>query len=165
MQLPRSLQLLALSVLALTLVTACGFQLRGDYQIPQQLQEVSLQAPARSELASKLEAELRRYEITISERSDDITHIELLQDSLDRRVLSLLISGQVAEYELIYNAPVRIHLSNGDVEEHHIQVFRDYQEDPNFALAKTRELELVVTEMREEAVRRLLVLLNRVTQE
>lgn len=165
MQLPRCLQFLALSMLALTLLAACGFQLRGDYQIPQQLQEVSLQAPARSELATKLEAELRRYDITISERSDEITHIELLQDSLDRRVLSLLISGQVAEYELIYNAPVRIYLSDGEVEEHHIQVFRDYQEDPNFALAKTRELELVVTEMREEAVRRLLVLLNRVTQE
>jgi LPS-assembly lipoprotein len=165
MRWPAAFRLLALSLLALTLVSGCGFQLRGDYQIPQQLQEVSLQAPARSELATKLEAELRRYDVTISARDPETTHIELLQDSLDRRVLSLLISGQVAEYELIYNVPLRIYLSNGEVEEHHIQVFRDYQEDPNFALAKTRELELVVTEMREEAVRRLLVLLNRVTQE
>ncbi|MGX5914477.1 LPS assembly lipoprotein LptE [Aliidiomarina sp. Khilg15.8] len=165
MHISRSFRLLALSVLAVTLLSACGFQLRGDYQIPPQLQEVSLQAPARSELANKLEAELRRYDVTIRERGSDITHIELLPDSLDRRVLSLLVSGQVAEYELIYNAPIRIHLADGDIEEHHIQVFRDYQEDPNFALAKTRELELVVTEMREEAVRRLFVLLNRVTQE
>lgn len=165
MQLNRSIRSLAVVLLALTLLSACGFQLRGDYQIPPQLQEVSLQAPARSELAEKLEAELRRYNVTIRERAGDVTHIELLPDSLDRRVLSLLVSGQVAEYELIYNAPIRIHLGDDNVEEHHIQVFRDYQEDPNFALAKTRELELVVTEMREEAVRRLLVLLNRVTQE
>lgn len=37
-----------------------------------------------------------------------------------------------------------------------LEVYRDYQDDPNFALAKTREREVLVSEMREEAARQLL---------
>lgn len=154
--------LLALSTLQLS---ACGFQMRGSYQVPEQLQEVSLQAPSRSELGNRLQRELLRYEVVISPRSSDITHIELHEDFLDRRILSLLISGQVAEYELIYTAPVTVHTADGRVEQHEIQIFRDYQEDPNFALAKTRELEIIVNEMRDDAVQRLMMLLTRVTLE
>lgn len=152
-------------LIILSLLSGCGFQMRGSYQIPAQLAEVSLQAPQRSELATRLSREFARHDIAIVERSETITHVELLEDHLDRRVLSLLISGQVAEYELIYTAPVRVHTQDGRVETHDIQVFRDYQEDPNFALAKTRELELLVNEMRDDAVYRIMMLLTRLTWE
>ena len=155
-----------LSVLiTLSLLSACGFQLRGSYQVPAQLAEVSIEAPNRSDLAARLHDELAQYEIAVVNRSSDVTHIEILADSLDRRVLSLLISGQVAEYELIYTAPVRVHMVNGDIESHEINIYRDYQEDPNFALAKTRELELLVNEMRDDAVYRIMMLLTRLTWE
>lgn len=153
------------ALLALTLLTACGFQLRGSYQIPQQLSQVSLEAPHRSELATRLRDVFQQYDIGVVPRQQDITHIELLEDSLDRRVLSLLISGQVAEYELIYTASVRVHMLDGSVESHAIQVFRDYQEDPNFALAKTRELDILLSEMRDDAVNRIMLLLTRLTWE
>lgn len=153
------------ALLALTLLTACGFQLRGSYQVPPQLSQVSLEAPNRSELATRLQDIFQQYEIAVVPRQQDITHIELLEDSLDRRVLSLLISGQVAEYELIYTASVRVHTQDGRVEPHDIQVFRDYQEDPNFALAKTRELDILLSEMRDDAVNRIMLLLTRLTWE
>ncbi|MBA3988060.1 LPS assembly lipoprotein LptE [Aliidiomarina maris] len=152
-------------VITLLALAACGFQLRGSYQIPAQLAQVSLEAPARSEIASRLRDEFDRYDIQVVARGQDITHIELLEDSLDRRVLSLLISGQVAEYELIYTVPVRVHTANGDIQLQDIQVLRDYQEDPNFALAKTRELELLVNEMRSDAVHRIMLLLTQLTWE
>lgn len=156
----------ALSVLiALSVLSACGFQLRGAYQVPAQLAAVSIEAPHRSELANRLRNELAQYDIEVVERDPDITHIELLADNLDRRVLSLLISGQVAEYELIYTASVRVHMVDGSVETHDINIYRDYQEDPNFALAKTRELELLVNEMRDDAVYRIMMLLTRLTWE
>lgn len=151
--------------IALSILTACGFQLRGSYQTPAQLSEVSIEAPQRSELASLLHDELAQYEIEVVSRDSSITHIEILDDSLDRRVLSLLISGQVAEYELIYTAPVRVYMVDGRVETHDVNIYRDYQEDPNFALAKTRELELLVTEMRTDAVYRIMMLLTQLTWE
>lgn len=149
--------------IALSLLTACGFQLRGSYQVPQQLSQVSMEAPTRSELASRLQDVLSEYEIPVVARHQDVTHIELLDDSLDRRVLSLLISGQVAEYELIYTASLRVHMQDGRVEHHDIQIYRDYQEDPNFALAKTRELDILLDEMRDDAVNRIMLLLTRLT--
>lgn len=149
----------------LSLLAGCGFQMRGSYQVPAQLAEVSLQAPQRSELATRLTREFARHNISVVERDETITHVEILNDHLDRRVLSLLISGQVAEYELIYTVPVRVHTQDGRVEAHEVQVFRDYQEDPNFALAKTRELELLVSEMRDDAVYRIMMLLTRLTWE
>lgn len=163
--LQRTVQVWVSALVALTLLAGCGFQLRGSYQIPQQLSQVSMESPSRSELASRLEAVFHQYDIDIVSRADGITHIELLEDSLDRRVLSLLISGQVAEYELIYTASLRVHMQDGSIEPHDIQIYRDYQEDPNFALAKTRELEILLDEMRDDAVNRIMLLLTRLTWE
>lgn len=153
------------ALIALSLLSGCGFHLRGSYQIPAQLEQVSLEAPIRSELSTRLQNEFAQYEIEIVERDSHVTHIELFEDTLDRRVLSLLISGQVAEYELIYTAHIRVHTVDGRIENHDIQIYRDYQEDPNFALAKTRELELLVNEMRDDAVYRIMMLLTRLTWE
>lgn len=158
-------RLLLSAVMVLSLLSACGFQMRGSYQVPAQLSEVSVETPQRSEFTARLLAEFRQHNIEVVERDSEITHIEVLEDTLDRRVLSLLISGQVAEYELIYTVPVQVHTRDGRVESHQIQIFRDYQEDPNFALAKTRELELLLNEMRDDAVYRLMMLLTRLTWE
>lgn len=56
-------------------------------------------------------------------------------------------------------------MQDGSVEPHDIQIFRDYQEDPNFALAKTRELDILLSEMRDDAVNRIMLLLTRLTWE
>ena len=82
--------------------------------------------------------------------------IAINRDELSRRTLSLSGSGQVAEYELIYSVDYSINEANKDPVDLRIEVYRDYQDDPNFALAKTRERELLVAEMREEAARRML---------
>src|SRR5690554_1603573 len=126
----QRIQRLLVTAVALSLLSACGFQMRGSYQVPAQLSQVSVEAPMRSELASRLLNEFQQHDIEVVERDHNVTHIELLDDTLDRRVLSLLVSGQVAEYELIYTVPVQVHTLDGRVESHQIQVFRDYQEDP-----------------------------------
>jgi LPS-assembly lipoprotein len=80
----------------------------------------------------------------------------VLDDTLDRRTLSLSQSGQVAEYEMIYTVYYQL-IKQGEVSaQQQVEVYRDYQDDPNFALAKTREREVLVQEMREEAARLLL---------
>ena len=79
----------------------------------------------------------------------------MLSDQLERRTLSLFESGQVAEYELLYRVNYQV-IRNGElIIEDTIEVARDYQDDPNFALAKTREREMLVAEMRDDAARRL----------
>lgn len=90
--------------------------------------------------------------ISISE-SGSSYQLTLLSDKLERRTLSLFESGQVAEYELLYQVNYQLLKDNQLLLEKTAEVARDYQDDPNFALAKTRERELLVNEMRAEASR------------
>lgn len=156
----RAIQQGLLLAAALLLLTACSFQLRGNYQLASQLDAVSLEAPARSEIATIVNEVLTQRNVKVLNQGTNIIHVKLQPDRFDRRILSMLASGQVAEYELIYVLPVTLSAANGDSSHHTIQILRDYQDDPNFALAKIRELEFLVTEMRNDAAHRLLLLLN-----
>lgn len=141
-------------------ISSCGFQLRDNYQLPPSLQQFYLDAPAVSEFAEIL---TNRFELAGAKLLDSPNQqptplvIQILEDGLDRRALSLSASGQVAEYELIYSVSYVLHRADGtSLEPRSVEVYRDYQDDPNFALAKTREREVLVREMREDAARALL---------
>lgn len=148
------LRLLTLGLLAFAL-NSCGFQLRDSYQLPTQLESVYIQAEPFSEFAEILASRLELAGAKLDKQPQQ-TVIQLVSDSLDRRTLSLSSSGQVAEYELIYTVEYVLHNGPDSSIPLQVEVFRDYQDDPNFALAKTREREVLVTEMREDAARQIL---------
>lgn len=134
----------------------CGFHLRDNYQLPASMQNVAIEASAFSEFHSVLS---QRFELAGAELvtpSDAGLIIAIMDDQLTRRTLSLSQSGQVAEYELIYTVTYQLLQPDAPAREFQVEVYRDYQDDPNFALAKTREREVLVTEMRDEAARQLL---------
>lgn len=148
------LRLLTLGLLAFAL-NSCGFQLRDSYQLPTQLESVYIQDEPFSEFAKILASRLELAGANLDKQPQH-TVIQLVSDSLDRRTLSLSTSGQVAEYELIYTVEYVLHNGPDSSIPLQVEVFRDYQDDPNFALAKTREREVLVTEMREDAARQIL---------
>ncbi|MGQ4276230.1 LPS assembly lipoprotein LptE [Pseudidiomarina sp. E22-M8] len=136
------------------LLVGCGFQLQGNYQLPTELQQLRISAPQFSEFADDARDRFRLAGATLVE-DNSATLIEILNDSLSRRTLSLSASGQVAEYELIYTVNYLLVPLQGETKALQVEVFRDYQDDPNFALAKTREREVLVAEMREQAAQQL----------
>lgn len=142
-------------------LSGCGFHIRGHFQVPSNLTEITLKSQPQSVLAEKLEHALMAKNIqTFRQLQENTPVIELVEEKLDRRILSLLASGQVAEYELLYTVKVSITDARGEATEQQIQLSRDYQDDPNFALAKTREFELIIKEMQDDAVERILLLIN-----
>ena len=72
----------------------------------------------------------------------------------------MFATGQVAEYELIYNVRYTVLFSDGQALKTSFEVLREYQDDPDKVLAKSRELNLVVNEMRLEAADRIIRLLS-----
>jgi LPS-assembly lipoprotein len=151
----KQLQYLVTLIAALTLV-GCGFHLRDSYQLPQSMQKLAIEASAFSEFRSVLEQrfELAGAELVPAEQAGLV--VVIVNDQLNRRTLSLSQSGQVAEYELIYTVDYQLLQPDKPARELQVEVYRDYQDDPNFALAKTREREVLVREMRDEAARQLL---------
>lgn len=145
---------LALSVL---LSAGCGFKLQGSYSIPEQLQTLSLSSQDEySELTRLVRERLRLNSIAVVEPADNIPTVRIISDSLDRSTLSIYPTGNVAEYELIYLVSFAVQLPKAESQRFEVDIHRDYLDDPRTALAKSREMQLLLKEMRNQAADRII---------
>jgi len=142
----------------LSTITSCGFKLRGDYLIAPQLQTLYVSSVDKhGELTRLVKKHLKVNHINITTKLTDKTpELRILKDKLDRRTLSVFKNGQVAEYEIIYTVNYQLRLPNTNVQHFSFDLNRDYQDDPDNALAKSRELSLMLREMRIEAADKIL---------
>lgn len=147
-----------IAVLFASLLTACGFQLRGDYLLDDELQTLYVSSTDRhGELTRQLKTHLVRNQVNVLNQSkSDVPELRIISDKLDRRTLSVFPNGQVAEYELIYSVHYQLRFANEDAQNYRFELYRDYQDDPNLALAKSRELSLLLSEMRVSAADKML---------
>lgn len=155
------LQYLVGALLLSLVLSSCGFTLRGTASL-QKYPALYLQGDPHSELLTQLSAQLTRNQVTLLDSPDAQAPVFVfVDDSLKRRNLSLFTNGQVAEYELIYTLNYQLILPGQDPVPYRIELNRDYQDDPNRALAKSRELDLLLTELRSQAVSRVIRQLSR----
>lgn len=142
--------------LAASLLTGCGFHLRGNLPLSQ-YPAIYVQSEAHSELAALLKQRFTQNKVElISHYQADKPTLTLVRDTLERRTLSLFANGQVAEYELIYKIEYIIQLAGQEPQRYQFELYRDYQDDPNQALAKAQELELLLSELRQQAANRII---------
>ncbi|MEY8199328.1 MAG: LPS assembly lipoprotein LptE [Colwellia sp.] len=149
---------LIIALLTTSLLSACGFQLRGDYLLDDELQTLYVSSSdVHGELTRLVKLSLTRNQVNVLKSSKtDIPELRILSDKLDRRTLSLFSNGQVAEYELIYSVHYQVRFTGEKAKDFRFALYRDYQDDPNFALAKSRELSLLLSEMRTSAADKIL---------
>ena len=144
--------------IVLMMLNGCGFQLRGNYLLAPELQTMEFSSVVQfAELTRLIKQHLTVNDVTLVQQStQSIPQMRILQDNLDRRTLSVFPNGQVAEYELIYTVRYQILIPGQDVQNFSFELNRDYQDDPDIALAKSRELSLMLREMRQEAANKIL---------
>ena len=155
-----SLKLLAL-VLAVALA-GCGFRLRGTYEVPDSLQRLAVSSDnPYGTMTLLLKEQLRTSAVTVVDDSDAAGsgEIQLRNEVLEERTLSLFDTGQVAEHELLYRIDVRLRSADGEPLTQQIRIQRQYQDNPDRALAKSREKDLLLAEMRAAAADRIIRLL------
>ncbi len=126
--------------------------------LPDDLKVLTLSADdARSELYEQLKSDLIRAQVTLNPtRAKQVSELHLFKDSLERQTLSLFKNGQVAQYELAYKVSYRVTRPSGKAVEQTFELYRNYQDDPDNALAKAKELELIVSELRRQASERII---------
>jgi LPS-assembly lipoprotein len=143
----------------------CGFKLRGDYGLPADIGQLQLLAAQKNTpLYRILWKQLQGFNIEVLDNTVSVNQVKqqidavvyLTSDKLERRLLSLFSTGQVAEYELVYTIKYQIQFPAQDAQEIEFDVTREYQDDPNAVLAKSRELDLIQNEMRQEASNRII---------
>ncbi|ELL0939714.1 luciferase [Vibrio cholerae] len=143
----------SLLVLMTSLLTACGFHLRGDYDIPQELSRMSLTSYDQySTFTRMVHRQLRLNKIDLQAPAEDLPNLHLLSESTGERTLSLYQTPPLAaEIELTLVATYRItvpHLGNRTFT---TSVTRSYLSNPLTALAKSVERDMIEDEMRKLA--------------
>ena len=147
-----------------SIVSSCGFRLKGQYYLPESLQVLYVTADKRfSPLAKQVKLRLKQNDVSVIEKDiEGVSELKILPEQFQRRTLSLFPNGQVAEYELLYQIKFQLYEPNKDVQEFSVELSREFQDDPTNALAKQKERELILSELRVMASDRILMQLNTV---
>ena len=132
------------------MLLACGFQLRGT--IDADFNSIYIYGGSEG-LNKHLIKRFKQAGIKIQIENPEKT-LEVLNDRLDKRILSLNSSGSVKEFELIYQVSYRYKsFNNAWSDEIKKEVVRDYTYDDNDRVAKELEEKNLVQGMRDEIVR------------
>ncbi|NWL16764.1 hypothetical protein FHG08_13985 [Pseudoalteromonas sp. Scap03] len=138
------------------LLSSCGFHLKKASSLPDDLKQLTLVGDdQKSALFSYLQTELTMSDVTLLPASKQSAQLYLFKEQLERQTLSLFQNGQVAEYELAYSVSYVVKRPKQEAIEKRFELYRNYQDDPDNALAKAKELELLISEIRQQASRRI----------
>lgn len=129
-------------VLTLTLtLSACGFKLKGIYEVPESLQQLTLieQSSQPSALVRELVSQLSSSGVKIQETAP--YRLELGSVRYNKRALSLSARAEALEYEL--SGSVQFSLYQGDssspVLERLVSASRNFEENSNSIALETLE--------------------------
>lgn len=151
---------IALVILVSTLLTACGFQLRGSVELPPVLRSTLLQAKDPWEgVAAALRVELESSGARITTQTDEATAIlRLDNERSQRRVLSVGRGGKASEYELFEEVTFSLRDNKGRVllEPQSLRLTRDLVFDENQLLGKVSEIDELRNQMRRSLARQII---------
>lgn len=142
MRLTPSALLRALSILFLTVLSGCGWQLQGRTRLPAALSVTYVDAKDRySEFTRALQEHLRASGARLVDEPGLATaSIRVLRDESGQRVLSISARNTPQEYEVYY--VIEYAVSTGGTEllpTQRLELTRDYTYDEAAVLAKQRE--------------------------
>ena len=146
--------------LAFILITAfslagCGFHLRGTAQLPPALQTLALASTdGNSDILRELRRSLVASGINVLDSPQGNTYaLAIGAEDSSERVLSVNSNARAGEYELTMSVPFQLRSGGTTVIGPETRVIEKvYLADPNSAVAKAEERELMEEEMRRELV-------------
>ncbi|MEZ9231855.1 LPS assembly lipoprotein LptE [Vibrio amylolyticus] len=139
-------------VLTASLLSACGFQLRGDYSVPEELSTLSLTSYDQySTFTRMVKNQLRLNDVELVSPNKETANIHLVSESVGERTLSLYQNTRAAEKELTLYTSYRVTIPNVGEKTFSTSVTRSYLDNPLTALAKSVERDMIENEMRKLA--------------
>ena len=177
----KLLSTLLMLLMVSTLTTGCGFKLRGSGYETVSGKTVFLQSKnpygplllifvRRCRVARSIKEKFSAYDLTVkttyqvapeSGKEVDSIPVTTEQDGITvisiaskQSPISVDANGQPAEYQTMINAKVSFLIKSKQYLKH-FSVRRDYRYDKNNALAHTRELEILTTEMFDDLGQRI----------
>jgi LPS-assembly lipoprotein len=147
-------------VLLTVLLTACGFQLRGEARLPVGMQHVHIQgADPLSPLGRDLAKALARSGATIADRVEDgVSVLKITANALSTDVLSVGGNARATEYTIRYHVEFVLEdaAGRGLLPVQVIDLTRDFTFDASQALGVAAEQDLLTKELQREMVQAIL---------
>jgi LPS-assembly lipoprotein len=157
-------RLLALAWLGAALViSGCGFRLRGDVEIPPDLNPLFIQAAAGSPVAQALSDRLRGTQVRLAANPKDAKLIlRILGESRLSRVVAVNRAGKVLSLELFYRVSFDVQGPDGKerLPRQEIELVRGFDNPDTEVLGKQLEGELIYQDMIDDAADRVLIRLR-----
>jgi LPS-assembly lipoprotein len=143
-------------LLALTLLTGCGFQLQGAFTTPAEMERTYIAAAdQRSLFYRQLRAALEASGVQLVDSASDATAtMTISMDETDQRVLSVSARNVPTEYEVYYTVEYGLYGAEKSLlEVQMLTLTRDYTYDSTLVLGKAREEELLREAIVDDLVR------------
>ena len=148
------------ALILLVSVTACGFHLRGQLELPAAMAATYIETNGvNADLVKRLRNSLKSNgAVVTANRTEATAVLRLLNDSYDRRVLSVGGGRKIREIELHYAIRFELAEVGGDrlVAPQTVELFRDYTYDEDDILGKQGEEANIREDMIREAGDRVL---------
>ncbi len=146
--------------LSVSLLSACGWQLRGSVELPAALSKLHISAAnTDSQLLSQLKSLLQTNGATLVDASDKSAYrLNIQEDRADKRSISVSGSGLASEYELSLEVIYSVADATGKpvISNAKTQVLRSYRYDPTAVLSANEEENIIRSEMRLDAAQQII---------
>jgi LPS-assembly lipoprotein len=156
-------RLLLVLLLSASMLSGCGFKLRGSIDLPESIRSVSISSPdvkLRDIIADRLQSN----DVSVTGEGSGSAQINIESADISREVTTIDERGKATGYNLIMRARYNIVDGAGKelIKPSNAIARRDYNFDPDQLLSATREEELLHDEMREEVASSILRKMSRI---
>ncbi|MEW5008782.1 MAG: LPS assembly lipoprotein LptE [Cycloclasticus sp.] len=148
---------LLLSVLTM-LLTACGFKLRGAFNLPAELQKIYVVGGQGADLRDDLNEMLAFSAEVVSRTADADAILTINKEELDSRTLSVDSRGKVRESEIEYSVVYSLVMADGRIllDKEGLLLTRDFIDDENDVIGRSNESDIIKRDLKRDAAQQIL---------
>lgn len=155
------------SLLSASLLTGCGFHLRGKVEIPPELSSMHVQGTKDRQLVTRIEQALRQNGVNVVSGADGAKAVLNITNAKSTRTVSTLDArGKATGYVLNYLVTYSVIAKDGKslLKPSSVSLRRDFNFDSTQVLQKEGEAKFLINDMRDEATQRILSKLGRINR-